>query len=854
MAAINKEISKHAGGSALILTVVLTSMLAIVGVMFLMISRIDRMATSGISENKQLDLAVDAVVGKISAQLVWDVPGTPILDSMIFPSGVIFPEGVVVLPNGSKRPEYHDYPGPEDRWLASSEPDNARTWPQISDVTGYMGRRGWTTRNIPIAVIDDDARILTPYPPGGQPADADGDGAADSKWAAVDGITSSRGEPVYAAVRVTDNCGKINANIAYKFDPSVDPCDPNWIDGTSLWQINLMALANRPYAPLTPAGAAADERALLRTRANNGVNLDPCDLAMYDDEVIWEFGELSRPYTPFDISDELELRNRFLLNQSDIDARIERLGWPASFINKWTLDKPIGQGGSGMNEVDWFARANRSLDQAANPADNRYDYRHLATTYSMDRVINPRGDKMVNINTASGSAIKDAIEYALRDTGLAYLSGSAAQLAANIKDFGDYDSVVTAVQDSTGKRYYGYERPCIYISEVAGIYANDGTTDYKSFAVELYKPYSGDDTVNGWRLMIDSNGVTVNINWSGPGQFHVVRFKKTGGPDFASSIDPNVTPQDASTYVSLAGKTIYLQRLASSSYITVDSKAVPSGLASSSGAQSIRRDITLHKCIRRLWESTASTSVTLGKENGYVDTGSPDIVQAHPYLDPNVYSGGFKNVGEIGMVFDANGYNMPDGVTITEAALRLDLRKPLYSRLMNYLTVIDPADHGNPPSETKIKGRININTAPSFVLEQLPWIGTSGPAIAQGVVAYRDGTLKGFRSIGELTMVPEMWYYRDIAPGDQDGFPDLSLLGIGDGAADDIEERDLIFHRVSNLVTVRSDVFTAYILVRIGEAGPQRRVLAILDRSEVKPNDSSTKVKIRALHKVADPW
>lgn len=830
----------HAGGSALILTVVLTSMLAIVGVMFLMISRIDRMATSGISENKQLDLAVDTVVGEICGQLTWDVSGT-------------------TLPSGG-RPEYHDYPGPEDPWLAASEPNNVRTWPQISDVTGYIARRGWRTRNIPIAVIADHSPIALDPASGrvlDQPADADGDGVADAKWFVLEGVTSSRGEPIYVAVRVTDNGGKININTAFVFDPG--SMDVNSIDGTSPLQINLMALANRPYAPLTPAGAAADERALLRTRANNGVNLDPCDLAMYDDEVIWEFGELSRPYTPFDISDELELRNRFLLNQSDIDARIERLGWPASFINKWTLDKPIGQGGSGMNEVDWFARANRSLDQAVtNPTDNRYDYRHLATTCSMDRVINPRGGKMVNINTASGSAIKDAIEYALQDTGLAYLSGSAAQLAANIKDFGDYDSVVTAVQDSTGKRYYGYERPCICISEVAGIYANDGTTDYKSFAVELYKPYSGDDTVNGWRLIIDSNGVTVNINWSGPGQFHVVRFKKTGGPDFASSIDPNVTPQDAPTYVSLAGKTIYLQRLASSSYITVDSKAVPSGLASSSAAQSIQRDITLHKCIRRLWESTASTSVTLGKENGYVDTGSPDIVQAHPYLDPNVYSGGFKNVGEIGMVFDANGYNMPDGVTITEAALRLDLRKPLYSRLMNYLTVIDPADHGNPPSETKIKGRININTAPSFVLEQLPWIGTSGPAIAQGVVAYRDGTLKGFRSIGELTMVPEMWYYRDIAPGDQDGFPDLSPLGIGDGAADDIEERDLIFHRVSNLVTVRSDVFTAYILVRIGEAGPQRRVLAILDRSEVKPLDvapySTGKVKIRALHKVADPW
>ena len=54
---------------------------------------------------------------------------------------------------------------------------------------------------------------------------------------------------------------------------------------------------------------------------------------------------------------------------------------------------------------------------------------------------------------------------------------------------------------------------------------------------------------------------------------------------------------------------------------------------------------------------------------------------------------------------------------------------------------------------------------------------------------------------------------------DQDGFPDLTPLKIlrtRDGAADDFEERDLIFHRISNLITVRSDVFTAYVLVRIG--------------------------------------
>ncbi|MHC4596560.1 MAG: hypothetical protein ACYS19_16660 [Planctomycetota bacterium] len=45
-------------GSALILAVVLTSLLAIVGVLFVMVARVDRIATSAISENKEMNFAV----------------------------------------------------------------------------------------------------------------------------------------------------------------------------------------------------------------------------------------------------------------------------------------------------------------------------------------------------------------------------------------------------------------------------------------------------------------------------------------------------------------------------------------------------------------------------------------------------------------------------------------------------------------------------------------------------------------------------------------------------------------------------------------------------------------------------
>jgi hypothetical protein len=66
-----------------------------------------------------------------------------------------------------------------------------------------------------------------------------------------------------------------------------------------------------------------------------------------------------------------------------------------------------------------------------------------------------------------------------------------------------------------------------------------------------------------------------------------------------------------------------------------------------------------------------------------------------------------------------------------------------------------------------------------------------------------------------------------------------------------MEERDLIFTRISNLVTVRSDVFTAYILVRLGTSGPQKRVVAILDRSKV--NSAGDRVRLAALYPVPDP-
>jgi len=867
-------------GSALILTVVLTTLLATIGVLFVLLSRLDKMAASAMSENRQLNFAIDTVVAKISQQLVLDVPGVV-------------------------SQEYFDYPGQEDRWLASLEPNDKRTWPQISDVTNFLWRNGFGTQNVPVELpvpqrpkpgenfvreypeikVDPNGRFLNrdgSLAKEGLWADADGDGVADSKWIELTDITSSKGRPIYAAIRIIDNGGMLNVNTAFKFNPA-DPCfsSIDYIDGHSQLQINLMALAGRPGDPPT----VFEEVDLLAARANYSFGKPPkltdlpnyeAALPAYEQNVIWYYGAPNGPYTPFDISDELEFRYRFLLNHTGIDTRLE--GWGGEFRKPSVLSTPVTSGGKELDT--WFKRA---YDTGV--LDPNYAYRHIATTCSMDRVINPYGGKTLNVNTASAQELCTVLEKIINP-------GWAAQIAVNLIDSRDSNDNVTSFDPGPpgGQIYYGFERPCIYISELDynQVTITTGSppvsTTYKSYAIELYKPYS-EDAIPGaglWQLTIDGKTIAIDPWPQGPqGKgFYVVQNQD---PNARITVNQqNAIVRDSNAIVLAGNSNIELQRRVTepngaSKYITVDSIQAPGWLVSGDGLRSYQRDISKHKCIRRLWDSSTKTP-TPGSANSYVDNSRPELVQAHPANRP------FTNIGEIGMIFVKSAYSAgpnPIGPGDTEFTARLNLADSTlpFQQLFNYLTVFDPAVYPwNDPNETRVKGRININTAPWYVIAQLPWVSQkinkpTNYALARSIVAYRDKTnipgvdyslrtgQPGFNSIGELMNVR-------VAPGndpnysicyygldsiDQMGFPDLTtdpLTGV-DGAVDDFEEGDLIFSRISNLVTVRSDVFTAYILVRIGTNGPQRRVIAILDRSKVtSPTD---KVKIIAIQPVPDP-
>jgi len=848
-------------GSALILAVVLTSLLAIIGVLFVLVSRVDKMATSSIAENQELNLAVETLVAQVSRELTLDVPGVA-------------------------GQEYYDYPDVNDAWLASLEPYRDGTvykWRQISDVYNKLD----PNLQLQAEVVPDhqDAAVM------GEAviADADGDGVADSRWVIIPGMSSGKGKPIYAAIRIIDNGAMLNANTAFKFNPIFDPNDPKStvldIGGPDQLQINLMALAGRPGEPPT----SSDEMDLLTERANSSYGLNPLDFISYKKNVIWSYGEPNGPYTPFDISDELELRYRFLLNHSDIDTRLEQ--WAGHFrLN--TLSTPLSTGGALLDS--WFERA-----EGNGGLDPNYAYRHLVTTYNMDRIINPAGPgfngaKMVNVDKADQNLLYEAIKAGLLDSepNLVGVDRLAAQLAVNIVDLRDAErsdptAEVTVLQVGL-TTYYGFEvQP--FISDIAfkisGTRPDTSTNNH--FAIELYNPFDADIPLSSFRLEIrrqdgtvvgtinltnhaisDGSRFVVTNNTAASNTFGISGIMSTGGgkedPALVLAEYEQVAgsdPQDPN-YELKERYDVYLIRTTSVANIFLDKqqtkdewfvwqnfKDVPQYYSRADNDWNV------------VYQNLESASNTLGNANGL--TGERKNYNFYNFASAEER---FASVGDIARTLTIG----PTPVTETEDMIgmlledepdeefvRLDLRNPALANIFQYLTVIDPAKHLDPNdyadyqsylNETRIKGRININTAPWFVIAQLPWMQES---IAQAIVAYRDTVAGAFESTASLMQVPEVGYYAydpSYASVDLDGYPDLTPR---DGAVGDFEERDVIFSRISNIATVRSDVFTAYILVRVGVDGPQKRVMAILDRSRV--TSSGGKVRIIALHPVPDP-
>jgi len=830
-------------GSALILTVVLTSLLAVIGVLFALLSRLDRMAATAMVQERQLDLATDAVIGSIGRQLVLDAPGV-----------------------GAA--EYYDYPDQNDPFLASLEPsllkDGTAVWAQISDPTGYIRARGWVARDVAITTspgvpasekelfyaYQSEYRPIAIDPCTGEPleqlADADGDGIADAKWTLLEDLSTSTGKRFYLATRIIDNCGMLNLNTSYSFDPN-DPC---LSDGLHQMQVDMLYLSRRG----NNGGPVAASKALMAVRSPGQADWRPYLL-----DVVWNNGYIRSEYAPFDISDELRLRYRYVINYNKAPARLEWF-WQKAFEGGPSV--PVGTDTYYLN--DWFTLTGLRPEQAG--PERIYDYRHICTVYSADRLVDPCGLPQVNLNAADANTIFVALLKAGLD------QGQAAQLAVNIRDFVDNDSNATSLRPiGSAVTYWGLE-PQPFIRQIGFTISSVDPTRQgnNEFVVELYNPFTVPiDLGNCVLALVGQKGGRAEVRLPatiGAGQYLTISSRDRDRGNLVLAL---YEPTSSGGFQLRERYDLYLVRRQGSNQIYLDRQRTQDGwfdwnLVKGISQYYARPDARWNIVYQQMslvgQSRLPPTPLTRSDDSSTWDWVYSRATRTNYNLpSPQKIwpSGrmGLLTVGQVGRLLmvgpkaDDIAGTLGDQLADEppEASIRLDLsRSPA---VLNYVTVMLPVGQDRQTGQSAVKGRININTASPFVLDRLPWIQWAGQKIGsdigQAIVQYRHD-LGAFDSIARLLQVPQMQAMVGLAEQEDHG-PDLTP----DGQYDDLEARDVLFARISNLVTVRSDIFTAYLLIRLGEDGPQRRIMAIFDRSQVRT--ANDRPRLIALHQVPDP-
>jgi hypothetical protein len=468
-------------GSALILVVVVTVLLSVVGILFVMTARMREMTTANVTDDRDLDTGIQTLAGQIQTVLLQDLFGTKLTSSIIDDTPL---QGNEAYDSSTVDP-----------WLASLEPtwlndngtpanplDDLYQWDHMTDLYGKASKWNGILRDgLTGWVLPQFGGIVEDYQDFGQcpkkvvngqtvpdvdgfPADADGDGVADSTWTGLPDMSTSKGKPLFAAVRIIDNCAMLNLNTAYCFYQK--PYDASSPESPFIkpWYVNKTAQGfgiSYPNGSYYADGgrylAEINYLPFLRGRDLNGVlgsngdgwynilaakkigQADAADnwtltspltsICDYHQMVLMNIENPGPTYGLFDIGDELEIRNRSVMT-SLTESRFER-----SDTGNFTFDAGgnyyvalrIPRDNSGSYPIsDWTVRmnpANFDFWSGGIVGDAfKYDRRHLCTFYSFDRNIRTgsylRLEAALNLLSPSVSASqKLAIEGVFRPTG-----------------------------------------------------------------------------------------------------------------------------------------------------------------------------------------------------------------------------------------------------------------------------------------------------------------------------------------------------------------------------------------------------------------------------------------------------
>lgn len=905
-------------GIVLIMVAGLVTMLAIIGSTFLLTSRVNLKEAEVVKIRVDLETATDAAVAMIRKELSKDLWGE---------------NDAVMLDDDGGSDEPYDISGLADPWLAPTVPLfltlNSARWPRISDVTGELDiLNGNDHQGDPISPDNMQAVILPSNEPVqvGFKADATGDGVSDSRWVRLPGH-----DDILVAIRIIDNCSMININTAYGLededgDGQTDEDPPNRIDddadgiidedgrfdGRLLSQVNLGSILSTDI--ITSLIRLQEERVLP----------DPSDsfrssAIAYQDNII-RFIERPQyqgepdPYVVlFDISDELELRNRYLINLFKRTTRFESV-WKDHIAENFFKSTPFEAG----ELQDWIEKLGG--------LGTYPDRRHLLTAYSWDRTIRVAADEnlledalrstlstdapltQVNVNAAVQTTQGlQKLFYALKLSGAFADNNEVVQYLLNLVDYADSDNDVTSndgltLLDESGTplsvtpTLFGQEAQP-FITEVYADVEFDNPLNNR-FAIELYNPGPRSIQLDNYEFHFekDNNPIAIDMHTLNPGEFYVLRSSASISVAAGASVDTKPFNIDEGDEIKLVRPRV------AGSAVDVD---VPLDVVrpdarftddidwpNEAGETNVyimqRADISGREAVNRihmagtlrLGESNEDANMNLTESGRQIILGDRSSGRLHNLAELGLV----LRVGNTGSLYVSEEFDQSPDETID---LRFDLKSINGRKLLDQLSIYARSDDGldndddnrdgiytsllpgdssvDNTEEMRYPGRININTAPLAVIEALHPLmspATDGHDIATAIVQYRR-TVSPFDHLAALLDLPAM-NPTTIPGGDLDLMYDLTP----DGIIDDLEQKTVLFSKIANLVTVRSDTFTAYLHIAMVEDDPtsptgtkviaSQRSIAILDRSIC--NDSISVAldrfrlpKVVALHPVPDP-
>ena len=673
-------------GTALLMVIGLLTVIAMLGSMLLLVARLDRQTNQALATAAPENTVAQGVLDRLLADRRNDL--------YMSSSNVLYGD-LATDPTIAER-EMIDYPADPsgyDQALACIEPTGGTVWRHVSHLPGTSLYRDPKKPNDPSA----SENVPTTDP---SAVDTDGDGTADALLFPT-GILDRDGGTLWAAVRMIDASGLLNVNIAgTRSNAGGNPAHPRAAD---------------PSYPMDPSYVALEN--LLQTGAQQIVTeRDP-----------------PTGNGPYDMGDMLAL--------ADPCATCGRLF----------------QNAGGTVE---FANARGSMTAFSTSGTLSPLWAYLVPGEgTMKRNPNDLADPSLDANV-----VRRDVYIAFRDL----LNGNdsndpsaptrAAQLTVNLIDYMDADSNPTRIDahdlDATnfpaGSYFFGVERHP-FVSKVfrRRVYL-DPSTERESAAIELINPYveridltKYSVTVNGTTPFKTNQGIDPSVG-SNPGRFVIYS-------DTSIQIDPNVP--DPSSRLQLSGLNtgasvkIMWKDPSDTWQVCVDETppvdcSAPSAMDPCYWSAKFRDDRV--GFARYSLDTYADPSGQLDPNADYTNTdpSGPKMGQVNPYRPPDsadrapvyVRNGPLISLGDMMRVLAVG----PNGTTSLSARLAAEpatgrwldpsvvampqlpaIAKPavpagcVLSEFFN-LVPADPSGH--------VAGLVNINTAPSSVLQCLPGI------------------------------------------------------------------------------------------------------------------------------------